>query len=564
MTSPFGTPSQLQPQSLVSVLVVDPSLGFDVSRSALNLPDGATPNSDNFIMRDGRLEPRSVLSRLGAIPSAQSNIGFYNAGLLTGGTPANSAADARYLLVAGRGGVDGVFSAPFCSWEWLGPGDTTWHDASVLPFAPALNDYWDFAQIYSDIYDENIVVGGVMSRGTILRAWVVGASGTVVLTGSPGARYVAAFSNYLVAANTAEDGVAYPQRIRWSDRGSASSWTGGVSGFEDLLAARGGITRTIVLERRIIVFFEDEIWEGTPVDFPFTFNFAPLDTTVGCPFSWTVAVTPRGIVFMSRSFQLYLLPKEGGVAQPIGTPLHRRIRSTIVQPTKAFGAYDDINDHYQFYYSSGASANFANRAAFLHFENGAWAPQSFDTTRLVLTRAFTAPLGLSHASTWDDFSSLQPAVTWDDMTESWDDLMGVGNERQTVIALSPNTVFEYSATQRADSIEPGSATTGIARFAFWEGKPQGATAPPVQKAITRIDVEYVSPSASSLTVRTSPSQGAAYGVGIGLSLMTASNVTQMPAYVYQPARYPMFRIETSEQTGIELHRFHITTRAGGR
>lgn len=556
MTTPFGTPSQVQVRSTVSILIVEPTIGFDVSHSALNIPDTATPNSENFIMRDGRLEARSVLSRVADAPLISGL-----AGVLTGGTPANTVADARYLLVGGRGSVG--FDT---RWAYLSSGATLWNQiATGVNAAP--NDYWDFAQIFSDTHEENVVVGGLTSRGTQLISWVVGdaTTQTYALPGSPGARFVAAFNDYLVAANTAESGDNFPQRIRWSDRGSASSWTGGVSGFQDLLAARGGITRVLPLERRLIVFFEDEIWEGTPVDFPFTFNFAPLDTTVGCPFSWTAAVTPRGVMFMARNFQLYLLPKEGGVAQPVGTQLHRSIRDNIVQPAKAFGTYDGVNDHYQFYYSSGASANFANRAMFLHFANGAWAPQSFNTTRLVLTRAFTAPLGVSRVSTWDDFTTYQPTVTWADMTESWDDLLGIGNERQTVIALSAGTVFEYSSVLTMDSIESsGGSTAGLPRTAFWQSKPLRAEVPMVQKTLTRVEVEYVAPSASSLTVRTSPSQGAAFNVGTGFALPLASTVSQLPADVYQPARYPVFRVETSDQTGLELHRFHVTMRVGGR
>ena len=64
MTTPFGIPAQVQPRSVVSTLIVDPTIGFDVSRSALNLPNGATPNSDNYVMREGRLEPRPMLSKI--------------------------------------------------------------------------------------------------------------------------------------------------------------------------------------------------------------------------------------------------------------------------------------------------------------------------------------------------------------------------------------------------------------------------------------------------------------------------------------------------------------------
>jgi hypothetical protein len=546
VTTPFGTPTQVQPRSIVTTLVVEPVVGLDVSHSALNISDNATPSSDNFIMRDGRLELRSVLSRIG-------DRGF--ATVLTGGVAANSVNDARYLVVAGRGS----------DWPWLGPGDVAWNSAPNTAVVPTSGDYWDFAQIFSDIDEENIVVGAVTSRGTQLSAWVVGTGAVRALAGSPGARYVAAFDNYLMAANTEEDGNSFPQRVRWADRGSASSWTGGISGYEDLLAARGGITRLLTLEKRVIVLFEDEVWQGIPIDFPYTFRFEPLDSTVGCPFPWTATVTTKGIVFMARNYQLYLLPKDGGTAVPIGPQVHRRIRESIVQPLKAFGAYDGVNDFYHFYYSSGASANFANRALWLNFATGAWAPQSFDTQRLALTRAFTAPLSSSKVSTWDDFTNFQPAVTWNDMVETWDELSGVGNERQAVVALSATTVFEYSDVMRADSLESSTgSTSGVTRNAFWQSKPLGSDMPDAEKTLLRVTPEYVAPSASSVTVRTSPSQGAAFDTGFALSLRTASTVSQAYADVFQPARYPMFRIEASEQTALELHRFFITMRVGGR
>jgi hypothetical protein len=168
-------------------------------------------------------------------------------------------------------------------------------------------------------------------------------------------------------------------------------------------------------------------------------------------------------------------------------------------------------------------------------------------------------------STWDDFTNFQPAVTWNDMVETWDELSGVGNERQAVVALSATTVFEYSDVMRADSLESSTgSTSGVTRNAFWQSKPLGSDMPDAEKTLLRVTPEYVAPSASSVTVRTSPSQGAAFDTGFALSLRTASTVSQAYADVFQPARYPMFRIEASEQTALELHRFFITMRVGGR
>lgn len=543
MTTPFGTPfQQIGSRSETSTLILEPTLGLNVGQSPLNLQEGATPNCENFIMRDGRLEPRSVLSQLGTTGAIPAGFEAYDA--LVGGIAANKTDDSRYLLVAGRE----------TRWAYQEPGRTTWPTVGYTPLY-GLSDYWDFTQIYSDIHDENMIVGGITSRGTILPYWVVGSSNISTLTGSPGARFVAAFDNYLVAANTGESGTAYPQRVRWSDRGSASSWTGGTSGFEDLLGAKGGITRIVPLENRLIVFFEDEIWQGVRVDFPGILSFSALDTSVGCPFSWTVTPTPQGILFMARNYQTYLLPKDGGGAQPIGQRIHKTIRDSIKYPSKAFGVYDGVNNFYHFYFNSGNSGNLPNRALWLHLDTGAWAPQSFATNKIVLTRGFTAPISLSMASSWDDLSNL--GVTWDALTESWDDLMGVGNERQAVVMLSTRTVYEYSSILTRDN-------NSEIPTAYWQSKPLESGAPFAQKALLQVRTEYTATSNSSLTVRTSPSQGAAFDTGSLVTLATASQVSQMPAYVQQPARYPVFRVEASGQTGYALHRFYADMRIGGR
>src|SRR3989454_8820366 len=69
LDSRFGFPARVgQADSLDSVLIVEPTLGLDVSHPSVNAPMGATPYSENFIIRDGGLEPRPVLALKNANP----------------------------------------------------------------------------------------------------------------------------------------------------------------------------------------------------------------------------------------------------------------------------------------------------------------------------------------------------------------------------------------------------------------------------------------------------------------------------------------------------------------
>lgn len=542
----FGAPfERVGSASLVSEFVIDPTPGFDVSHSGANLPLGATPGSDNYIMREGAIEPRPMLSVVSGNGSAQPFVDR-----VLGGREITSVEGTRYPLVSGTTQL-----AYFANNLW---SLASYVSAGGMDAAPAGStvDYWDWTQIYDDVSENNIAVGAIGSRQSMY-AWGAGSAIFSTLTGAPGAKAVTSFDNYLLAANVIDaDGGPFPQRIRWSDRGTPSNWTGGLSGFEDLLSATGAITRLIPLESSVVVFFEDEIWLGATAELPFTFRFTALDTSVGCPYPWTAVNTPRGIMFVGRDFQVYLLSKQGGAAQPIGQPLHRSVRDSIVQPERTFGVYDALRTQYQLYYSTGGAASLPQRAAYLQLDTGGWAPQSFHTDTLELTRGFgTNALSNSASSIWNDFDDVTGA-TWDSFSKSWDETAGIGNARQTVLlGSSAGTMYELSSTATTDN--------GTAVYSYWQTSLLQGGVAAVQKSVTRVDVEYATNSASSLTVRTSPSQGAAFSTGVGIAMSPTSSLSQSPAYVRESARYPVVRVESTSQR-YRMQRLNVVMRVGGR
>lgn len=521
-----------------------------MSRVAQNLQPGATPNSDNFIMRDGRLEPRPTLSKLtDALDNAHPEIAT---AAMIGGVEIVNVNDTRYILTAysGRDSLD-----------WLQGFQGTWFPAEIAggvngPSA-TYPDFWDFTQAYYDAANDNAAIG-VPTNRLGMYIWVAGATSYSTLTGGPGATCITTFDHYVLAGNTAEGGETFPQRVRWCDRGSISSWTGGLSGFDELLGARGGINRLVPLDNRVAVFFDDEIWMGLPVDFPSTFRFVPFDQHVGSPYPRSVANTPKGPMFMARNFQLYLLPKEGGSPVPVGQPIHRSIRDSIVGAHRAFGVYDGIRDMYQFYYSSGASGDLPHQAVWLDLATGAWASQSFSSSTassgdVALTFGFQANLPTSRGSTWDDFSTA--SIAWDAEGRSWDDLLGIGSERQSVIiGSSAGTVYQYSSR--------GTNDDGRAVLCAWETKKLGDEWPGQQKTITRVQADYTATSSSTLSVR--PYVNGALSAGTLMSLPAASNGSQGDSYHYAPSRYAAVRFESEAQRDLSLERFYITMRVGGR
>jgi hypothetical protein len=537
----YGMPLRIPNRSLTSVLLVEPTLGVDVSQPSMDAPLGSTPDSQNYIMREGALEPRPMLSlrQTNAQPMATIPI--------LGGLEAISVTGERYPVVSGT-----------TRWAWY--SNTSWSLLSYVsafgvntPPSGADTDYWDFTQIYYPERDDNLAIGANGSYQS-LYCWQSNTTLFSTLTGAPRATTVAAFDNFLVAANIRSVNSDYVQRVQWSDRGSCSSWTQGLAGFEDLLQMRGDITRLLPLENRLVVLGENEIWNGYRSDFPNLFVFQPLDTSVGCPYPWTAAVTPRGILFLGRDYHVYLLPKEGGQPVSIGQRLHRAIRNVIDRPERSWGAWDHTTGVYQLHYAIKGGVGRPQRAVWLNMESGSWAPQSYDPIGggLALTRGFEVQLS-SSATTW---GGLQAAgITWASLNATWADLAGSSEERAILAGSSTGTLFYMNSAATSDN--------GTAVRSYWQSSALAGDTPSVTKTMTRLYVDYQAESTSTVSIAISQNQGASFDVAQPISLPASSGVSQARADVYVASRYPTFRIE-SEGVRYRVYRFLAELRYGGR
>lgn len=82
------------------------------------------------------------------------------------------------------------------------------------------------------------------------------------LGGSPPiAKYVMQYYSHLLAIGTTETGTAYPQRVRWSSAGTTTTWTGGSSGYVDLVDTVDWCIAGKQLFGRCYIIKESTIWE---------------------------------------------------------------------------------------------------------------------------------------------------------------------------------------------------------------------------------------------------------------------------------------------------------------
>lgn len=544
MTVKWGYPLNIRPRSNESVLITEPTLGIDVSQPGVDAPLGSTPNSDNYIMREGALEPRPMLSLLNANPQPLSHI--------AGAYELVSVTNTRTPLASGlsRWAVYGQSGTPN-SWSVLSYVSS--YGLDDQPNLVAGTDYWDFAQTYYPIADQNMAIGAAGSYQTL---YVTKSDATIFssLTGAPRAKYVASLDNYVLAFNMKDGNGTYVQRVSWSDRGSASSWTGGLAGFEDLLSMKGAGTRIIGQDNRVLLFSDQEIWQGVEGSFPFIWTFAPYDTSRGCPYSMTIANTPLGIIFLGKDYQVYLLPKGGGSTIPIGQRLHRNIRNSIDNPWRAWSVYDDTYSQYQLYYPIKGGSGFPQRAVFLDVNAGSWAPQSFDRSagQLSLTRG-TEIYVSSSATTW---GGLQAAgIRWADLNMSWAQLQGTSEARAIMAGSSAGTLYYFNSAATSDN--------GALAEYRWQSTGLGGEDPGTQKTVTGFRMEYQADSSSSLTVRFSTNLGASFGLNTRIDMPAVSGMSQSIVYPYMTARYPSFEIVGSGQKH-RIFRFFTQFRRSGR
>lgn len=541
----LGTPMR-PPRSRVTTLVVEPTLGFNASQPMTDLPLGQTPDAVNWLMRDGAIEPRSRLSN---VATNANPLGT----LVTGGMEAISSVGSLYPVISGT-----------TRWAWYSAG--SWSAMSYVssagysaPPSGGTTTYYDMAQIYYPTTDEMLVVAGSESYQTLF-CWSVGSTLFSSMSNAPRAKYVTTFDNYILTLNSRDTGSAesrYVQRVQWCGRGNPMVWnpaTDATAGFEDLLAARGEGTRITDMDNRVIVFFESEIWVGVRAAGVTSFTWEPLDRTVGTRNSWTIAKTPVGLMFLGNDFMVYLLPKEGGGAQPVGKATQRYLRENMDKPDRAWALYDETTNAYRLFYPTRGGTSVPTREFVFNLLDASAAHQVYEPRSL--SRGFPAFLQNATAGlTYDDLTTA--GYTYNTIPYTYDQMAATSTRvnRAVFLGSSSGTMYHLSSTETRDD--------GTAVEARWRSSGLMPEAPESQKAVTSVRVDVDGTVASHVTIRVTRDQGQTFDPGQQVSIPVTSNQTQVVAWMQTPCRYPQLEL-TTEEVGVRVYRLWAQMRVGGQ
>lgn len=545
----FGEPLPVQLRSATTTLIVEPTQGFALNQPETDLLPGQTPDCVNFLMKDGALTLRPVLSQYTSNPNP--------VGPLTGGLTIVSSVGSFYPLASGATRL-----AYYSGGSWSSPlSYVSAGGASTPPSGNSL-DFTDITQIYDPGVDDMLAVIAYQSYQTLM-VWQSGKTTFSSITSAPRAKSVAAFDNFLVALNVRDVGSAessYIQRVQWSDRGNPMSWvpgSGSLAGSEDLLDAKGAGTRVVVADNQLFLFFEDEIWQGTRATGTSSFAWSAFDRTIGSPYPWTIQTTPLGVFFLGRDLMVYLLPKGGGGVQPVGYAVQRRLKTRIDQPERAWSVWDADTTTYQLYYPVRGGSGTAQEALYLNVADNSYAPQTFvhTTGNYSLHRGFVAYNSrLQNSSTWSDLQA--NGVTWASIISSWAELGGSSSFAGRVVAAgnSSGTIYYFSGGTQDDGIPIG---------ARWRSAALGPDGPEAVKALLEVRCDYQSGSQATVAIRASRDQGATYDPAQIVTLNQSLQQNTAVAHLYTVARYPTFEIQVDSQ-GPKFYRFWAKFRSGGR
>lgn len=546
----YGNPFNVPISSAVSTLILEPTLGFALNQPETDLRPGQTPDASNMLMREGALTLRPTLSAY--------TLNENPVGPITGGATIVSSNGSFYPIVSGATRL-----AYYSNLSWSSPLSYVSAGGNDAPISGNSLDFSDIAQTFDPGTEEMLAIIGCQSYQTLL-AWSAGSDIYSSITSAPRARYVAGFDNFVLALNVRESGTTearYVQRVQWSDRGNPLQWdptaSDSLAGFEDLLDAKGEGTRLVALDDRVLIFFEDEIWQGVRTTGASSFQFSALDRTIGCPFPWTVTITPLGVFFLGRDLMVYLLGKGEAKASPVGFPVQRRLRDRINNPERAWGIWDGDTGTYQLWYPVRGGDATAQEALYLNVGENSFAPQSVRhaTGNLSLQRGFTAYS--ETPATGSAWSNLQATgETWSSIGSTWAEMYATSAFGGRVLAAgtSSGTIGYFSN---------GTHDLGIPVRAHWRSMAMGGELPNRTKVLQEIRIDYQSSSLNTIGVRASRDQGATYDPTSVVTLAQSAQQNTASAYVYTHAEYPTFEVELNAANA-KLYRFWATMRVGGR
>lgn len=327
-------------------------------------------------------------------------------------------------------------------------------------------------------------------------------------------------------------------RVAWTASGNPEDTTSFIGpGYVDLLDMHGVGTRCFTLGDQIVVATDQEIWRGTFVGDPYTYDFHRVTDTVGMPYARAAILIPEGLFFVGADMMVY----RGLELEQVGKPVQRTLHNAVADPATMFFGYHSDAKMLTLYYTDSVGP-YPNRGLTLNLLTGQWMPQKYSQNLVVAFSSYQA----SSATTWGALSA--PLVQ---NTLTYNQLLGLPVKGYSeAVAASAGTTYLLSHSATSDDGVPvyEEATLG----------PLFASISEQRKYTDTVRVDVQADSASSLSVALSGDNGMSFPGEVSFTASQSSNGSQ---YVTRPGGvngvYPLVRIRS---TGGQWNVLSVTAR----
>ena len=177
---------------------------------------------------------------------------------------------------------------------------------------------WDTASTYAT---------ALTASGPVWQALVSPVAGHM-----PKAEHNIVHANKMFVANTTENSISCPDRVRWSHEGLPEDWM--EDDYIDVKGGGSGVNGLAVVQGQLVIFKTNAIYllVGTETA---NFNVVELSTTLGCSSRNSVATAEQGVFFYSTPEGLFYY--NGSVVQDIFDALRplvddRKLSAASVEP----------------------------------------------------------------------------------------------------------------------------------------------------------------------------------------------------------------------------------------
>jgi len=291
--------------------VFDFTGGLNFRADQFQLKENESPSMLNV-----EIDPRGgVFSRAGyvkkhatavtASPAVWNPKGLYNYKyasapliMLTTGYVTSSSTNGRIYYSSGSNftALNTAVATPMAVKSTNGASMTQWEDEMYLAIGQsATNMYkWESGNTYAT---------SLTASGPTWQPYEIPVGGYM-----PRAEIALAHANKLFVANTYENGVSYPNRLRWSHENSPENWY--QQDYIDIIAGGNGIRGIQVVDGQLLIFKSKAIYllMGYDAD---SFQLVELTTKLGIDYPQQAVAGSGGVYFFDYPNGLYFYDRNG-------------------------------------------------------------------------------------------------------------------------------------------------------------------------------------------------------------------------------------------------------------